>query len=836
LEKEQNYFILNKYSEYWDLNSFDKNIQFYENQDNSICLKPESSYRIRKNIDIDLEDTTNKDQYSSDNKTEYNSIYQKYFIDYDGYHFIYVLDKWTKNIKRINIDYFKDNNKKTEALNTTNTNFKINFSTTTAAADIFNEWILNCQNLENPQMFLVKNKNIYILDNTKIHVFTKAPTIKTTNFLQCEKKVHFFAISDDEQILFISYSSEKNKIYKRKLWPEEKGQQYTNNKDSQNDFLLIIDLDEIRINNRLGALNNSKAETFIDMAIDNKSKYLIILTQYSLYTFDFKGNQTSSLDFQQLDPPINNFNPFCIAFDDKENEIVIGSESNTEFSFTIRIKHFSVDNYKHPDKEIKDPRPNIAADIYDKNERKISYEFLRYNGKSYKIFFSSKLKGYYSNKANQNKQIIIITNIISKENLLDNKDKTYRDIRYTKSGDKIAKVIENNKGSSDNQKGNNFDDILKIVILDKVQVFNTDIKTEIKSKFLDILKEDTQWDKIRLDQQVHMTTDTTLKYYCSNSKDEPNEKDWILAPKNANIISLLDCKGRYLKVKINLSTSDENISPKLKKLYIYFLPKSYLQYLPSIYQQNDQSKVFLERFLAIFQNFYEETEIKLNNFIKLLDTDTTFKEFLPWLSSWLAITNNNVEWTVENKRLFLKSAPDLFKKRGTREGLEQMISIYLQRTPDKSKDINNNNNNIDKLSDKVDSNNNRINGSDDSNNKLFYIVEFPQDYEKQTYKENIDPLSKQYAVNGTKMPYHFYVLINPFFINEIDFQNIKQIVEEEKPAHTVGIVSKLPSLFVLGNSSYLGINTILQKPEQLQIGFSILGLNSFIGSVEKERK
>ena len=235
---------------------------------------------------------------------------------------------------------------------------------------------------------------------------------------------------------------------------------------------------------------------------------------------------------------------------------------------------------------------------------------------------------------------------------------------------------------------------------------------------MDTLKEQTKWDKIRVDQEIYPSTTINIYYYCSDKNNEPTENDWIAGPQNANVISLLDCRGRYLKIKITLSTSDENASPKLKKLSVYFSPSSYLKYLPSIYQENEQSRDFLERFLGIFQNFYEETDNKLSSFTKFLDSYATPDGFLPWLSSWLAISNaKGGEWSVENKRLFLKFAPQIFKKRGTKEGLEEIISIYLNNVDNQQKNQTENKEDVIKIENK-------------NNTIFFYIIETKPSNEK----------------------------------------------------------------------------------------------------------
>ena len=43
--------------------------------------------------------------------------------------------------------------------------------------------------------------------------------------------------------------------------------------------------------------------------------------------------------------------------------------------------------------------------------------------------------------------------------------------------------------------------------------------------------------------------------------------------------------------------------------------------------------------------------------------------------------------------------------------------------------------------------------------------------------------------------YCFYVFLNPFLIDDMKAEVIKRIIEKEKPAHTVGIVRRLPMEF-----------------------------------------
>ena len=50
--------------------------------------------------------------------------------------------------------------------------------------------------------------------------------------------------------------------------------------------------------------------------------------------------------------------------------------------------------------------------------------------------------------------------------------------------------------------------------------------------------------------------------------------------------------------------------------------------------------------------------------------------FLPWLASWIALAYDE-KWPIDKFRLLLERSPQLYKKRGTRKGIEEIILLYL---------------------------------------------------------------------------------------------------------------------------------------------------------------
>ena len=267
-------------------------------------------------------------------------------------------------------------------------------------------------------------------------------------------------------------------------------------------------------------------------------------------------------------------------------------------------------------------------------------------------------------------------------------------------------------------------------------------------------------------------------------------------------------------------------SPRFNKMIVYFSVPTYLQFLPDIYQEDEQSKIFLEKFLCIFQTLFEETESKILSFIKHLDVKATPEEFLPWLSSWISVSFNE-GWSSDSKRSFLERAPEIFRKQGTREGLEEIIYIYLLGTgkngPEKQSQFQQNMQGNDKgEDDNIKLKNDYRDGS------YFFIIEG-----KRELNQLFSIFDDRFDINNNSsdiFSYCFYVLLNPLRIDNMKAELVKRIIEKEKPAHTVGIVRRLPEWIFLGRGNFLGINTVIRSRNFFILGKSCLSVDTVLSS------
>lgn len=114
---------------------------------------------------------------------------------------------------------------------------------------------------------------------------------------------------------------------------------------------------------------------------------------------------------------------------------------------------------------------------------------------------------------------------------------------------------------------------------------------------------------------------------------------------------------------------------------------SLLPMLPSIYSEHP----FLGRFLLAFEQVLlgldggepvpaEGLEETIAGIATLFDPHETRTEFLPWLAGWVAL-GLRADWTVAQQRDFLAKVVPLYRRRGTKDNLADLLKIYTGLTP-----------------------------------------------------------------------------------------------------------------------------------------------------------
>lgn len=82
------------------------------------------------------------------------------------------------------------------------------------------------------------------------------------------------------------------------------------------------------------------------------------------------------------------------------------------------------------------------------------------------------------------------------------------------------------------------------------------------------------------------------------------------------------------------------------------------------------------RLLKVIDPMFADFESVLDDIPDFFDPLRTREDFLPWLASWTALVLR-ADWSLEQKRNVLFQIIPLYRKRGTKAGLEEYLKIYV---------------------------------------------------------------------------------------------------------------------------------------------------------------
>jgi phage tail-like protein len=205
--------------------------------------------------------------------------------------------------------------------------------------------------------------------------------------------------------------------------------------------------------------------------------------------------------------------------------------------------------------------------------------------------------------------------------------------------------------------------------------------------------EDCPWDRITLIGSIPEGASVKVECFTAARRDDletplPNPQDGPpftfvgeaqKPSRQALIVDDFTClvqaqPGQYLRLKVSFRSGGQS-TPVVSAVRIFFPRQSYLQYLPAVYQQDDESRDFLDRFLSIFQATFDQFDATIDSVWRLFDPDSVPPQLFDWLAAWLQFPTDPA-WELAKKRTMLKRAVTDYRKRGTVAGLTQAVSDY----------------------------------------------------------------------------------------------------------------------------------------------------------------
>jgi phage tail-like protein len=220
-----------------------------------------------------------------------------------------------------------------------------------------------------------------------------------------------------------------------------------------------------------------------------------------------------------------------------------------------------------------------------------------------------------------------------------------------------------------------------------------------------------------------------------------------------------------------------------------------LKYLPAIYQEHP----FLGQFLLAFEKVLlgrddgvplpdtpgetsafpgKGLEEAISQLAVLFDPERTPEDFLPWLAAWTAFTLR-ADLTVTKQRHFVAQIIPLYRRRGTKENLQTLLSIFTVGVPT--------------------------------------ITEVAGVFQVGAHSTvGVD------TYVGEAPPHYFRVVIalprtEPKVIDR-QMEIAKSLIEFEKPAHTFYDLERIFPSMQIGKYSTVGVDTLLGAASENQKG------------------
>lgn len=138
---------------------------------------------------------------------------------------------------------------------------------------------------------------------------------------------------------------------------------------------------------------------------------------------------------------------------------------------------------------------------------------------------------------------------------------------------------------------------------------------------------------------------------------------------------LVDSEEKMLTVVRQYPEPGDELSDS-RVIKVEIATRPWIQYLPGIYQDADEENAdFLQRFLMISAHLTCGIEENLEFIHELFDPRITNAKWLPWLASWLAMPLLE-GWDEEKRREIIQRTPELYRKRGTAEGLKLALRLF----------------------------------------------------------------------------------------------------------------------------------------------------------------
>jgi phage tail-like protein len=159
----------------------------------------------------------------------------------------------------------------------------------------------------------------------------------------------------------------------------------------------------------------------------------------------------------------------------------------------------------------------------------------------------------------------------------------------------------------------------------------------------------------------------------------PHQSDWQEVPPGALDFLIDQPAGRYLFLRMRM-TGDGLVTPVARRIRVDFPRVTSLDFLPSVYRETPDAEDFTARFLSLFDASIGDVDRTVERYPALLDPQGVPDTVLPWLGTFFDVTFDPA-WDAVRRRRILAAIPQLYRWRGTTDGLRQAVQVVFDVDP-----------------------------------------------------------------------------------------------------------------------------------------------------------
>jgi phage tail-like protein len=387
------------------------------------------------------------------------------------------------------------------------------------------------------------------------------------------------------------------------------------------------------------------------------------------------------------------------------------------------------------------------------------------------------------------------------------------------------------------------------VLMLKTAVLYEDCGTYI-SCALDSAIYNCQWHRVLLSATILPGTSITVETFTSENFRTPEEIQSLPSERwQTNVVNnqvgcadwdclVLSQPGRYLWLRLAL-TGEGETTPTIQQIRVYFPRSSSLQYLPATYSEDSESRDFLDRFLSIFDTMRGRISQQITDIAHYFDPASApiaplgqpqKQDFLPWLASWIGLTVDR-HWPDEKKRQLVRQAYQLYRLRGTPEGLRQHIRLYMDTDPYILEHF--------KLRNWLFLDANRLGDQSTLWGKsIVNRLQLDGGAQLGSFQliDSGDPLRDPFYRDAHQFTVFIPIRQTSQPNDPTQLQTLQRIIEMAKPAHTQGYLQLVQPRFRIGIQSLLGLDTVIGRyPNATVTGEDRLGYETVLGPSSSDK-